>query len=464
METATLPGASPRYCAGIWAVDRPMRILLIAYEYPPSPSPQSLRWMYLTRELARRGHQVHVLCPDLPGSAHAPRVPDADGVHVHRTFPGPWVGLMATLSRWRAAGRRIDAGVLRLAEEQCVAGPVTLNWKGRLQTRVSKALGWFLFPDARAEWLPFARRRLALLLAETRPDVVITSHEPATSLTLGFTARQLGYPWLADLGDPVLADYTPMRWRRRAHALEAGLCRRADGLSVTTSAALQLLAERHGMLPRIARVITQGYDSSAQGVAGQRDEIFDSDCLELLYTGSFYDFRAPDALLQAVSRAPGVRLNVVSREAPEALLAAARQAPHRFRLLGHLPHGRVLSLQRGADVLVSLGNPSPVQIPGKVFEYLGAGPPILHIRSSRLAFAEIDPVTGLLEELRAGISADGTVESIVSALRRLVDEKACGCQPEGMEAIIEKRRRYSWQCIGAELEELLSAVTSAAVD
>lgn len=441
-----------------------MRVLLIAYEYPPSPSPQSLRWMYLTRELARRGHQVHVLCPDLPESGHAPRVRITDGIHVHRTFPGPWVGLMAALSRRRTAGRRIDAGVLRLVQEQCVTGPVTLNWKGRFQTRVSKALGWFLFPDARAEWLPFARRRLAPLLVETRPDVVITSHEPATSLPLGFMARRLGYPWLADLGDPVLADYTPARWRRRAHALEASLCRRADGLSVTTSDALQLLAARHGVLPRVTRVITQGYDGSAQGISGQRDEIFDSDCLELLYTGSFYDFRAPDVLLEAVLRTPGARLNVVSREAPEALLAAARQAPHRVRLLGHLPHDRVLSLQRGADVLVSLGNPSPVQIPGKVFEYLGAGPPILHIRSSLPTSATTDPVTGMLEELQAGISTDGTVESIVSALRGLLDAKACGFESDRMTAVIEKRRRYSWQHIGAELEELLSAIASAAVD
>ena len=30
-----------------------MRILLIAYEFPPSPSPQSLRWTYLVRELDR---------------------------------------------------------------------------------------------------------------------------------------------------------------------------------------------------------------------------------------------------------------------------------------------------------------------------------------------------------------------------------------------------------------------------
>ena len=46
-----------------------MRILLITYEFPPSPSPQSLRWAYLCRELHRLGHDIDVLTIDLGGAA-----------------------------------------------------------------------------------------------------------------------------------------------------------------------------------------------------------------------------------------------------------------------------------------------------------------------------------------------------------------------------------------------------------
>src|SRR5690606_21504818 len=44
-----------------------MQILLIAYEFPPSPSPQSLRWAYLARHLADRGHRISVLTIHLGG-------------------------------------------------------------------------------------------------------------------------------------------------------------------------------------------------------------------------------------------------------------------------------------------------------------------------------------------------------------------------------------------------------------
>ena len=46
-------------------------LLPIAYEFPPIPLPQSLRWTRLARELARRGHAVHVLAPDVPGDGPA---------------------------------------------------------------------------------------------------------------------------------------------------------------------------------------------------------------------------------------------------------------------------------------------------------------------------------------------------------------------------------------------------------
>src|SRR5690606_30219222 len=88
-----------------------------------------------------------------------------------------------------------------------------LNWRGRLVDAAKRLAGLLLFPDVRAEWNPWARRELRRLLAEIKPDVVVTSHEPASTLPLGMYAQRLGFAWVADLGDPVCAAYTPRRWR-----------------------------------------------------------------------------------------------------------------------------------------------------------------------------------------------------------------------------------------------------------
>ena len=89
-----------------------MRILLVAYEFPPSPSPQSLRWAYLARKLQALGHDVHVLAPDLPGKGEG--LPDIGGLVVHRVHAGPIVGFIAARSR-KEALRAMDSRAANLA-------------------------------------------------------------------------------------------------------------------------------------------------------------------------------------------------------------------------------------------------------------------------------------------------------------------------------------------------------------
>src|SRR5690606_14207861 len=75
-----------------------MRILLVAHEFPPIPSPQSLRWAYLVRELCRRGHEVSVLTVDSPADfTGLPPIPPS--VRVYRAIGGPVQLLAAMLIR-----------------------------------------------------------------------------------------------------------------------------------------------------------------------------------------------------------------------------------------------------------------------------------------------------------------------------------------------------------------------------
>src|SRR5690606_37323136 len=77
-----------------------MRVLLIAYEFLPSASPQSLRWGYLVRELSAAGHEVHVLTADAEQDAPGlPAIPDT--IRVHRTFAGPIRGTLALHQKYR---------------------------------------------------------------------------------------------------------------------------------------------------------------------------------------------------------------------------------------------------------------------------------------------------------------------------------------------------------------------------
>lgn len=421
-----------------------MKILIVAYEFPPSPSPQSLRWMYLSRELARLGHEVHVLTADIASHGGALAVPD--NVTVHRSWAGPVRGLVAMLAKRKQARMELAPASVRVDEPApAAATPSGLNWKGRLVERVQKVAEHVVFPDLRGEWKWGARRRMRELLRALGPDVVISSHEPATTLELGLHASRSGYRWVADLGDPVLAAYTPRRWKRRANRIEAATCRRVDLLLVTNQGARQLMVKRHGIDEKRVHVVTQGFESRPAPKAGRAR---DGNRVEALYTGSFYMFRQPDQLLAAVLATPQVRLSIAAIQVPDVVREYAARFPDTIRLLGFLPHERVLELQQESDLLVSIGNEDPAQIPGKFFEYLGAGRPILHI-SQHVAD---DEAASILRDTGRGWVTENGEAAIASALATIVASNALR---DGADEASSPILQYSWDRIAGRLDRLL---------
>lgn len=436
-----------------------MRLLLIAYEFPPSPSPQSLRWTYLVRELALQGHEVHVLTADLGGTTPGlPPLPDS--VRVHRTFPGLLRGALAMHRDYRQRNPRKPASPP--ATDATPAGdasptPLTAlrpprNWKQRLSEAVQAAAAMLHFPDIRGEWRRHGRRALRRLLVELRPDLVISSHEPATTLELGLMVRRAGIPWIADLGDPVLAPYTPRRWRARSLRLERSVFRDAAHVTVTNPRAMEQMRERHGTATPIS-VLTQGFDlvpAPLEVGAG----LFEQDRLELLYTGSLYAFRRIDVLLGALRCDPRIRLSIAAVTVPESILAAARAMPGQLRLLGFLPHRHALALQRQADVLVNIANDDAAQIPGKFYEYLGSGRPVLHLTDAP------DLVADRISTLRRGWISANDQAAISERLLQLSRAKAQGALDDGLSLDTAQVREHSWQALGAELSKLLQQVAA----
>lgn len=425
-----------------------MRLLLIAYEFAPSPSPQSLRWLYLTRELARLGHDVHVLAPELGGQT--PGLPEpGPGVTVHRCFAGPVRGLMAALRRRRA--RRIGAPT---AAPATPGAPVVLRpprgWKQRLSEAVQATAERVHYPDIRGEWRPWAARALRRLLAQLQPEVVLSSHEPATTLELGRLAHATGFTWVADLGDPVLAAYTPPRWQARARRVERATCAQADLLTVTTSAAAALMVNRHGRDGPVA-VIAQGFDRAPPACTAPSG-LFDPARLELFYSGSFYQFRRPDALLEALRVDPSIRLSIAAITVPEAIVTAARDNPDQVRLLGFLPHLDVLAMQRQAHVLVNIANDDPDQTPGKFNEYLGAARPILHLHKGDDAMARA------ITRLRRGWSCEDTQAALSSTLQTLARAQQAGTLADTLDLSREAVDDVSWQSLAAQLHQHLCAL------
>lgn len=200
-------------------------------------------------------------------------------------------------------------------------------------------------------------------------------------------ARLTGLPWVADLREPYLdffLDQRPPAQKNLAHALAWRLGARfvsEASLIVTTTERFsswlraKYPADRHKVF-----TLPNGYDpDDFAGLTRNKDARF-----TLSYLGTLYVYRRrdPEPILRALSDL--IRENELD----------ARRTTARFT---------GVNSQRASAALHALrvlADHQPLQIPGKVFDYLGAG-------GSILCIAADDATADLIRETRGGARGAG---------------------------------------------------------
>lgn len=368
---------------------------------------------------------------------------------IHTVFPGPYEGLLERIR----AGRRLPAPTTVAGVESRAGGgqhpAAPLNWKGRLDRGLRDFSSYWLYPDLRREGLPFLRAHVKRLLLHRDYAVAVLSHEPSLALELRPLFERAGIPVIADLGDPVLAGYTPRRWRRRAWRLEADVCLRANRIVVTSDATKALLASRHAVVEAKVAIVTQGFHPSETKAAAAGPSGLP---LRLVYTGRFYRFRDPRPVLDAVSVTPGVLLVLAVPQMSPWIDPACLPASI-FEIRGEVDHREAVAMQASADVLLVIGNEDPTQIPGKLFEYFGHSIPILYVTQH-----PDDAGAQLVTRLRRGVVVEPRQEALEAALAALAHEKREGALRDRFDLAPEAVAEYSWTALAARYSALIREV------
>ncbi len=426
-----------------------MRVLLIAYEFPPVLAAQSIRWYYLANGLAQLKVEVDVLAPALPDlwSFQPDFRPE---VNVFRCFPGPFVSLSGWLKQHIVSGYHNSSSTSPAL--------ASVGLPEYVYRAVRRVLDNLLFPDVRTEWFPFAWRTAKKLYARRGHEVVISSHEPGVDLLLGAAAkRRWNIPWIADLADPVLTPYTP-KWRLPIdRRFERFVCENATKVLTTADRTGALLTERHNLPDGRIELISQGFDlHSNHARALTRCNVSGRKFL-LVFTGSLYrDFRNPTELFCALQRTPKVHLAIAGHM--HSLDETSAEIRDQIQILGKVSHDDALSWQRNASVLVSIGNMQSYQVPGKIYEYLGAGRPILHIITG-----PDDPIPVLLEKKNRGISVSNNRDKIAEALAALQKWWLDGDLDRKFDLSETSVAEYSWASQSEHLYGIIDEVHQGSV-
>ena len=396
-------------------------ILIVSYFFPPTRDTGAQRPAAMAKYLSRLGHEVTVLTTNAFGDAGPGS--GLEGVEVIQAND-----LQAIRAR-RAGHERIDS----LFDSDTYSGK-------------PHPLSYLVHPEPlRVAWGPFARR--AALAAERRSgfDAVISTSPPETAHLIGRALRRRSVPWVADVRDAwtfePLRPRFPLAAQSRLDArMERNVLGAADRVVCVSEPAAADLRKRGIADPA---VIANAWDpDSDPGPAALEAAkgVLDPDRVSILYTGRFGSYgRDPKALAEAVRRlgserpddAAKLELAIAGplREDERELFAGLKGGALKLTLLGSVERERSLALQRHADVLLLLAQPTRSQLVNfKLFEYLAARRPILAL----CAGTEAGRILG---EARVPVVAADDPAAIAEALRTAAELPA-------PDAELAERYRY----------------------
>lgn len=330
------------------------RLLLLAYHFPPDTSIGAVRPTHFCRHLPSLGWEPHVI------TAAAQTAPPNPAIQsIADLYPEHNRGTLA----WHKE---------RTLRKLCFPGHLGIGWS-RDASRCG--IAW----DA-------AQRRAGAQTA------MLSSYPPlGVHLAALRIRRHTGIPWIADFRDPLGYDPTGI-YSGLAHAsqrwLERFIFARADLVIANTDAMAERWRSSYPQYAGKIHVIWNGYDSTdaiptATPAPGP--------VRYLTHLGSLYSGRHPGAVAEGLAWLldegkvpPGsVAIRQIGPAAEEEInRSPASIRAHRegwLRLESSQPQAQAWRAAQESAILLLLQPQSDHQVPGKLFEYLRLGRPILAV-------------------------------------------------------------------------------------
>ena len=326
---------------------------------------------------------------------------------------------------------------------------------GRARYLFEKVLPFFFIPDSKVLWRWHAGHRIRQLLRNETFDALYTTAPPHSVHLFGRrVAAKFHLPWVADFRDGWVDGVVvrePTRWHRHRHAaLQSAVLRHADAVLAVSEGIAAALA-----VPDKTRVLANGFDPDDFPAVAKKEE-----GVHICHCGSITSFSNPALLFQALrllartdpELMKNLRIHYVGMDATNQFEAdIVRHGMERVVTYhGYQPHRRALQwlMQADALLLIALGKAGAHFIPGKTFEYLGSGKPIL-------AVSNVADTSELLRQTGAArLSAADDAADLAEGIRQIGRNQLSWFQPKQ-----EMINRYNRRCQTGELAELLDRLT-----
>lgn len=387
------------------------KVLFIAHQFPPIASSGSFRPAKFVKYLPQYNWQPFVITivPNLnytiDDSLNKDLPDDLQTIRIHAPFPCPRDHFLNWLKRWRflGLGEKPRKGSASTQENLSIFARTIII----IQKLIILPLSLVQYPPI-DRWLYWSLRIIPVarkIIKENDVKLIYTTSPPFSPLITGLILKTItGVPWVADFRDPWTTEklrYGTTGWRLIVNRfIERHTLRGANsviGVTPNWVEDLQRLAD----LPEISDkfyLITNGYDET--DFSNQTLPDLESETkVKLSYIGSMYQ-GGIEILLNALSQIDQSALSKLRFEIIGYMHPSDLEKLNHANHLGNISyqpqrisHEKSLLVMRNSHVLL-LTLPFEYY-PGKVFEYMRVGRPVL-------AISEYDPITNLINQSGIG--------------------------------------------------------------
>lgn len=355
------------------------KVLIISYYWPPAGGPGVQRWLKFVKYLPDFDIQPVVYIPENPtypilDHSFINDLPKNIIILRQKIIePYAWASIFSKKST-----KGISSGIIPAQKKQSLLQKAMLWIRGNI-----------FIPDARVLWVKPSVNYLLKYIQENNIDTIITTGPPHSLHLIGSKLKaKLNIKWIADFRDPwttigyhkalKLSNFAIKKHKKLEHEVLTS----ADTIIVTSPTTK---SEFEIITSKPIEVITNGYD-----VENTLKVILDEK-FTLAHIGSFLSDRNPKILWEVLKELnhevegfkQNLQLKLIGKVSQEIINTILEFNLNEFTtVLGYISHTEAVEHQRKSQVLLLVEIDSEETksiIPGKLFEYMVSGRPIIGI-------------------------------------------------------------------------------------
>ena len=369
---------------------KPRKLLIISYLFPPMGGIGVQRAISLCKYLPQHGFDIHVLTASNAGGPVVDKgllrlVPAS--VTVHSAFT-PEIPFALRHRIWgMLRGEREAHSPASPSSNQPGARPVSRPTS--LPTRIAQRL---LCPEPEVMWIPFALSKARKIIREHGIDCVLVTAPPFSAFIAGTQLKQ-DFPqiaYIADFRDEWLTFYinnnefqNNPHARRRAVIIERETVEAADLVVAVNESSLEEIRKRYPQQdPLKFQCVPNGYDPDV--FADFQPRSHGTKDLLITHVGTVHGTATARFFVQALHQLPSeirsrIKARFVGRIIDTERSWLAQQGDS-IEVLGFIPQKDAVRHMEDCDFLLMTMTDN-LSMPGKFYEYLATGKPILAIAS-----------------------------------------------------------------------------------